>query len=992
MASPRLKIVVGADISRAEKELKKLSSRLKGIGKNLSSFGFSMTKMTAPLIAWGGSALAASLKIQECFKTIRAGTGATGDALKGLVDDFRAVGAKTSMPLESVAVAVADLNTRLGLSGLPLQEMVLNVAEAARMAGEDVKGLANEAAKAMNDAGIAAGEGAAFMDKLFLASQNTGIGMSELANKMYKFGTPLRAMGFGLEETIAMLSSFDRVGVNTDLVMGSLRIALGKMAKAGETDVPGALRKSILAIKNAGNAGTATMLAIEAFGQKAGPDMAGAIREGRFEVDALVETLMKSKGAIKENAAATDGFVENWKKVKDQITFSLQPLGDAIISLSKKYILPLAESVSKLSPEFSEWTVIIGAGVAALGPLTWGLGTLTTVVVGGYAAIGGFLLGLKRLAFVTLATKGAITTLTADLAANGVAMSATSVAARTTAASMVAASSTAGKLRLAMTGLGSALSGPAGIIVLLGSVASLLGYLYFKQAEKAREKTECVAEAVADLETQIKGFSADQLGDALKKQIAVIDELNDKLGTADKKLKSFTLPTAGMAVGGIGQLIAERNRIQDAVDLERAKKSIIKALHSATPVSEKLAAKKTETNSNPQSSVKNTGPSAIALRIGVIQDEIKYLGADPASYLAELEGMYNRIPAALSDDKKKIMDMQNEIIDAVSGQQDAASEKLRDQKERIFKSLSFENSMGLMSNGDYAAALLADFNSMKALLADDSVANWTDDMRDRFRELQSVMSSAAGESLESLKKQFENCKISGAEYESALAAIAEKYKEYPLVVKEAEAALASFNETQASKLPTVASQVNQSVDDLKMKLAEMPNEIGNAFSRAIVSGESLGDVLMSLLQDIGQVIMKALFMQTLFGGSGGGDLLSGLFPNAKGNVYGAGGVIPFAHGGIVTRPTLFPFARGTGLMGEAGPEAILPLERMAGGKLGVNASGEGEGGTVIHMTVNAVDAPSFVQMLRTNRTTIESLIVDNISRNSTVRRAIQAGV
>jgi lambda family phage tail tape measure protein len=81
--------------------------------------------------------------------------------------------------------------------------------------------------------------------------------------------------------------------------------------------------------------------------------------------------------------------------------------------------------------------------------------------------------------------------------------------------------------------------------------------------------------------------------------------------------------------------------------------------------------------------------------------------------------------------------------------------------------------------------------------------------------------------------------------------------------------------------------------------------------------------------------------------------VSGFFaPSAKGNAFGANGIIPFAKGGIVNSPTLFPFAKGTGLMGEAGPEAIMPLQRGANGKLGVLASG---GGGDINVVVN-VDA------------------------------------
>jgi phage-related minor tail protein len=65
--------------------------------------------------------------------------------------------------------------------------------------------------------------------------------------------------------------------------------------------------------------------------------------------------------------------------------------------------------------------------------------------------------------------------------------------------------------------------------------------------------------------------------------------------------------------------------------------------------------------------------------------------------------------------------------------------------------------------------------------------------------------------------------------------------------------------------------------------------------------------------------------------------------NAMGNAFDANGIVPFANGGVFNSPTFFKFANGgtmqNGVLGEAGPEAIMPLSRGAGGKLGVNASG-----------------------------------------------------
>lgn len=123
----------------------------------------------------------------------------------------------------------------------------------------------------------------------------------------------------------------------------------------------------------------------------------------------------------------------------------------------------------------------------------------------------------------------------------------------------------------------------------------------------------------------------------------------------------------------------------------------------------------------------------------------------------------------------------------------------------------------------------------------------------------------------------------------------------------------------------------------------------------------------SILQQTARMIIQQLILKTIMqalgaigGGGGGADrsfatLMAGVNKySANGNVFAANGIVPYAMGGIVTRPTLFPFANGgsigTGLMGEAGPEAIIPLQRGANGKLGV----AGGGGTT-NIVVN-VDA------------------------------------
>jgi hypothetical protein len=85
-------------------------------------------------------------------------------------------------------------------------------------------------------------------------------------------------------------------------------------------------------------------------------------------------------------------------------------------------------------------------------------------------------------------------------------------------------------------------------------------------------------------------------------------------------------------------------------------------------------------------------------------------------------------------------------------------------------------------------------------------------------------------------------------------------------------------------------------------------------------------------------------------------MFSGMF----GAAGSSGPVMPFADGGVIAAPSYFPLGRGSGLAGEAGPEAILPLTRGADGRLGVSAAGGSSGGTVI-VNIQTPDVESFAR-------------------------------
>jgi tape measure domain-containing protein len=110
--------------------------------------------------------------------------------------------------------------------------------------------------------------------------------------------------------------------------------------------------------------------------------------------------------------------------------------------------------------------------------------------------------------------------------------------------------------------------------------------------------------------------------------------------------------------------------------------------------------------------------------------------------------------------------------------------------------------------------------------------------------------------------------------------------------------------------------------------------------------EGLIDGTKSLSESLSGVLRQMASLLLNFGTK---SLIGGIFPSANGNVYANNKIVPFASGGVVNKPTIFPMANGMGLMGEAGPEAIMPLRRGANGKLGVEASGGGVGNVVVNV-------------------------------------------
>lgn len=316
----------------------KASKELGGFQKNLGKAG----------VAIAGLAIGAAVGLakvggdfHEAFSTIRVGTGATGDQLEGLEESFKQVASTVPNAIGDTATVLADFNTLTGATGDDLELLTETFLNMERITGESVG--VEKITRVFGDWGVATKDQASTMDELFRVSQTTGIGIDQLAGSVVQFGAPLRGVGFSLEESAALMGKWHKEGVNMETLMGGLRTATGKWAKDSR-DPAEALQETITSMQGMTDQGEIMALAIETFGARAGPDMAAAIVEGRFEIDELMATLSGNEDTINGLATETETWQDKLAKLKNEGLVAIEPIASTVFDLLGKGV-PILKSV-----------------------------------------------------------------------------------------------------------------------------------------------------------------------------------------------------------------------------------------------------------------------------------------------------------------------------------------------------------------------------------------------------------------------------------------------------------------------------------------------------------------------------------------------------------------------------------------------------------------------------------------------------------------------
>lgn len=388
-------------------QLKEWGEKLKDIGGKVKGVGDTMTKtLTAPIMGVGAASVVAWKEVDEGLDIVTKKTGATGEALEDMQNRTRNIAKTMPTDFATAGAAVGEVNTRFGLTGDALEDLSVKFIKFAELNDTDVSSSIDNVQSMMAAWGVETKDAGLMLDLLTKAGQDSGASVDTLSQQLMQNKTALDEMGFSLDESVDLLANCEKNGIDTSTMLGGLKKALQNSAKEGKSsaDALAELQDKLLGAESDAEA---SQIAMELFGNKAGPAIADACRDGRLSLEDLGY-------AMEDLAGTTDTTFDSVQDPLDQMQPILNTLKDTgaqlVTDLGPAIVTVLgaiSEGVSALNTwwagldERQKNVILTLAGLlAALGPVLSVVGTVVSTIgslvtiMGAASAGGGIMAGV----------------------------------------------------------------------------------------------------------------------------------------------------------------------------------------------------------------------------------------------------------------------------------------------------------------------------------------------------------------------------------------------------------------------------------------------------------------------------------------------------------------------------------------------------------------------------------------------------------------------
>ena len=383
------------DLEKAQKDfgtaaaqtIKEAGAKIEEYGGKASKVGETLTKnVTTPLTAAAAAGVAAFSAVDEGVDTIVTATGASGEALDGLVASYETIATSIPEELGDVASAVGEVNTRFHTTGEELEGQTTLFLQFAKITGGDVVSSVDSADKVLKTFGKTSDDASGLLGMVAKAAQDTGINAQGLMDDVLANSATFKELNFSLEESVNFMALLDENGVESGVALAGLKKAVVNLTDAGMSESE-ALQTVIDKIKNAGSETEALTIAQETFGTKGAAEMATAIREGRLSLDDLSASMADYSTVVTDTYNNTMDGVDGATTAANAAKIAMSTLGETISDVLAPIFQHLTQLLIDAKARFDtlddgqkQAIVTIGLIVAAIGPALVIIGKVITAV------------------------------------------------------------------------------------------------------------------------------------------------------------------------------------------------------------------------------------------------------------------------------------------------------------------------------------------------------------------------------------------------------------------------------------------------------------------------------------------------------------------------------------------------------------------------------------------------------------------------------------
>jgi len=324
------------DIAPYEASARQWHTLTDGMGAALNPLLGKLQLVELSAAGVGAAAISMAGEVGGAFQDLEQRTGAASDALRGMEQQVTELAAKSPESFGEIADAVGMISQRLGESGADAEHTGEQYLNLARIWHESVGATAGAGVRMQQTWSV----GADAVNQVGAAAQQAYLPASQLMQAMDAYGPSLKRMGYGFQDSLALIGNMEQKGIGFARVFNATRIALPAV---GFDDAK--LQQQLQHLRELDKAGDMAGLESSAkklFGGKAWLDVVEAIHRGGFETQAFAQSLRGAGDVAEQNSHL---FGDQLKEALNQVSAAAKPLGDGLIAVLRD-ALPVVEHVT----------------------------------------------------------------------------------------------------------------------------------------------------------------------------------------------------------------------------------------------------------------------------------------------------------------------------------------------------------------------------------------------------------------------------------------------------------------------------------------------------------------------------------------------------------------------------------------------------------------------------------------------------------------------